>query len=140
MITKQYIIDYLKDTLSEDIFLVEVKIGSNQKIRVDLDKMDGIKLEECLQIHKQLYAEIEKNTENFELEVSSPGLSGNLRVWQQYSKIVGNEINLTTQDGLNFTGKLNYADQNQIKIQKSKEEELTLSYNEIKKAKQVIKF
>lgn len=140
MIEKQYILDNLKDIIDDSIFLVDLKVSTDAKIRLYIDKFEGIKLEECMNIHKQLYPIIEKKIEDFELEVSSPGLSGPLNVWQQYVKIIDNDVNITTKEGLNFTGKLNFADENQIKVQKSKNEELTLNYSEIKKAKQVIKF
>ncbi|MBN2890513.1 MAG: hypothetical protein JXL97_01475 [Bacteroidales bacterium] len=140
MIEKQYIVDSLKDTLKKDYFLVDVKIGANSKVTVHVDNFEGIKLAECREIHKKLYALIEQKTEEFELEVSSPGLTSNLKVWQQYKKIIGKDINITTRDGQNFDAILKNADEEKTELEKPNKELITLLYTEIKKAKQVIKF
>ncbi len=140
MIDKQYITDNLQDIIPEDCFLVEVKVSTDQKVRVLVDSNEGIKLGECRTIHRALYPLLEAKSENFELEVSSPGLTGILKVWQQYKKIIGNELNITTKEGLNFNGILKNADDKKIIIEKTNKESVVLLYTEIRKAKQVIKF
>ena len=121
-------------------FIVDITVGSDEKITVYIDKFSGnITLDDCQELHRKIYPEIEKLYDNFELNVSSPGLTTPLKVWQQYYKHRGEEIDVLTNDGKNINAKIVDADEQQV-VLNAKGKQITLPYSDIKKAKLVIKF
>ena len=140
MINKDFILKNLQEIIQDGIFVVDVKISPSSKIIVHLDNKDGLQLKDCRLVHKELYTIIEAETEMFELEVSSPGLTSDLKVWQQYDKIIGKRIIIVTTDDESITGLLEKANETEVELQLSKQETITLSYTQIRKAKQIITF
>ena len=87
MIEKEIIEGHLREILStKDIFLVEVKVDSSSKIRVHIDKMEGISIDDCVGVSRELEGKLDRDQEDFALEVSSPGLDAPFRVREQYVK------------------------------------------------------
>lgn len=140
MINKEFVIKNLQEIIEDGFFIVDVKISPSSKIVVHLDNKEGIKLKDCRLVHSKLYPLIEEETEFFELEISSPGLTNELKVWQQYEKIIDKRLSIITINDKSISGLLLSANDTEIKLQLSKEETITLSYNEIRKAKQIITF
>jgi len=140
MITKEEIKKLLDNISEPEFFTVDVKISQGGKITVFVDNYKGITISQCEAIHRILYPEISKKNENFELEVSSPGITKELKVWQQFAKLKDKEIDITTTEDEHFTGIILYAYQQNVTVAQSSENKLTLSYNDIKKAKLIINF
>ncbi len=123
--------------LNNDFFIVDINVSNNnEKIRIFLDKFSGnITLNECEQLHRMIYPEIEQLQENFSLEVSSPGLSSPLKVWQQFRKNIGQKIKVLTDENQSFEAVILDADNEKILLQKIKnKQEIPMTYNQIKKA------
>jgi len=141
MIDKQTVENLVRQLIDDnDYFVVDITVGSDDKITVYLDKFGkGISLDECEQFHRKLYPELEKMYDNFDLTVSSPGLTVEFKVWQQYYKNKGREIEVLTNDGNTYRGTIVDADDNQVVLQ-TKKQLVTLPYDQIKKAKLVLKF
>src|ERR1043165_7040938 len=74
----------LKETGS---FLVEVKVTPS-KIFVFIDTVQGLELEECVEMSRYLQQRFQTSDvfEHHELEVSSPGIDEPLKVLKQYEK------------------------------------------------------
>ena len=139
MLTKEFIVEKLQEIIKDNYFIVDVKVSPKLNIKIHLDNKEGVKLRECRIIHKQLYKELETKTETFDLEISSPGLTNDLKVWKQYEKLISKQLNIVTTEGESFTGELLQADEKQIEIKRSKQKTIQLSYDKIKRAKQFIK-
>ncbi len=141
MIDKNEIRQIVEQNLdSNDYFIVDITVGADEKITVYIDKFNGnITLDDCQKLHNKIYPELEELYDNFDLTVSSPGLTSGLKVWQQYYKNIGQEIEILQTDGKTIRGKIIEADQNQVKIQ-TKNQTITLPYDQIKKAKLILKF
>jgi len=133
-------------------FLVDVKV-SPSKIMVFIDKPAGLKIEDCIEVNRFLQMQLEESNvlENYELEVSSPGMDEPLKVFQQYQKRIGKELSVITFDGLKHTGILESADEEGIvlsetivKKEKGKKEKTTqsvqLPFTQIKETKVVVSF
>jgi ribosome maturation factor RimP len=106
-------IEHLVNTFLEnepDYFLVEVKIKPTNNIKVFIDGDKGISIEKCVQFNRQLYKLIESNTffpaGDFSLEVSSPGIDKPLKLYRQYSKNIGRNIEILFNDGTVKKGRL----------------------------------
>ena len=98
------------------LFLVDLSIRSNNRIKVLIDSEKGINVDECVQISKYLEKELDRGGDDFELEVSSPGVGTPLRVFQQYIQNIGREVSVVTNDNENYTGELITADENFIVV------------------------
>ena len=129
-------------------FLVSVTVGTQNVIRVFVDKQDGISITECLQISKYIDQELDREIEDFDLSVSSPGLSKSFVVKEQYQKNIGKEVAIKLQDGKKIKGKLLTFGE-EITIETSKKlkgkkqiitKVQTISLEQIKETKLIIKF
>ncbi len=90
--------------LGGDLFLVGVKVSSSNRIIILADTKKGISIEECADLHRQIEKELVRNTEDFELQVSSPGLDMPFGVIEQYFKNEGQKVAVTDNEGLKYYG------------------------------------
>jgi len=154
MITKQKILDIIDKRLNQqDIFLVDININSVNKIEVFIDSKKGISLDECIEISRIIESELGENSEDFELEISSPGLSQPSKVIEQYKKNIDNEVEVLLKDGLKNTGKLISVLEKGITVETEKlikegsrnkkkkiKEQIFIDFKEIKHTKEVLIF
>lgn len=132
----------------KDIFLVGVKVDNNNKIIVQIDTPLGISIDDCVRVSKELEEKLDRDREDFALEVSSPGLDSPFIVIEQYQKNVGKKINLVKQDGDKLEGILKKTGESGIvlevtrgrKGQTKDPELLELSFAEIKSGRASIQF
>jgi ribosome maturation factor RimP len=88
------------------LFLVSVKVSNANRIIVLADKNEGITIDECAAIHRHIENGLDRNKEDFELQVSSPGLDMPFVVIEQYYKNEGRKIEVTDNEGYKFIGNL----------------------------------
>lgn len=105
VIDKKHIEDIAKEALREtDMFLVDVLVSKTRVIQVFVDHMDGISLDDCATLHRKIEERLDREQEDFELQVSSPGLGQPIRVYQQYVKARGQKLEITRTDGESIKG------------------------------------
>lgn len=122
-----------------DIFLVEVSVKQGNVIRVHVDTPEGISIDECVKISRYVNETLDRDQEDYSLEVSSPGLGGAFRVRQQYEKNVGRDIEVLFSDGIKVKGKLLSVSEQGIVLLVNGDEE-KIGFKEIKTAKTIIAF
>jgi ribosome maturation factor RimP len=133
------------------LFLVDLSVGSNNHIKVLIDSEKGISVDECVRVSRYLEAELDRDEEDFELEVSSPGVGTPLKVFQQYIQNIGRTVAVVTKDNGNYTGELLEVDDQSILLKAEKYvrqgkrkvkqlEEKRIPFEEIKSTKVIIKF
>jgi ribosome maturation factor RimP len=153
MIDKAKITAFLNTELEENMFLVEVNVSPSNVIRVFVDSFDGLTIDQCISISRSLEQKLDRDKEDFELQVSSPGLSESFKVKEQYLKNKGREVEVQTLDGTQLTGILEEAGEEGITLKTSTRQKMEghkkkqavvkehlLTYNEIKSAKVVVSF
>lgn len=147
----QLLEDFLKER--EDLFLIELKISPTNDIAVVIDGDDGVTLQDCLDASRAIENNLDREVEDFSLQVHSFGLSGPLQNERQYTKNIGRELDVTLNDDSEISGELLKTDENSItlllKYRKPKEigkgkvdveEEREIEYKNIKKTLVTIKF
>lgn len=149
MLKKEEIESIIKEAISgTEIFVVEAAIKPGNIIRVFIDEPNGISMEECVRISKAIESGFDREEQDFDLQVSSPGLENPLLVLQQYTKNIGNELKVETVNKQRFVGELLEADSNGIilnalvklkiagsKKKKTESQAVNLKFEEIKSAK-----
>ena len=107
MIDKEHIKGSVKEFIrGTGLFLVAVKVSSANRITVLADKKEGITIEECVAIHRHIEKSLDREKEDFELQVSSPGLDLPFGVIEQYYKNEGRKVEVTDNEGTKYAGYL----------------------------------
>jgi len=132
--------------LNKDLFLVDIVIKSGNRITVFLDSDSGLHIKDCVEISRHIESNLDRDTEDFSLEVSSAGLDQPLKLLRQYQKNIGNELKIVTTDDKSYVAILTELKDDLLtllipenKKAKTPEKVMVLSVNEIKEAKLVIK-
>ena len=133
----------------EGFFLVTTELKSGGEIVVETDNdLKPISLEEIIALTREIKDAVgEDQLGEYDLTVSSAGLTSPLRLPRQYRKFVGKPLAVLQKNGIKETGLLKYADDEKITLEvmrKVKEEgkkrkteqavELIIPYSEIKSA------
>lgn len=138
---------YLRESGSES-FLVDAVVKPGSLIVVEIDSEEGIDIEECIALSKFIEAGLDREVEDFELEVGSAGVTSPFKVLRQYEKNIGNPVDVLTRKGIKTSGILKSADENGFVITTTKmvkaegakrkmavEEDLPFTYDEVKSVK-----
>lgn len=146
----QIVESYLSTT---DYYLVDLHITNDNRIQIEIDSFDGVSIDFCVQVSKYVESQLDREKEDFELEVSSAGLTEPFKVLKQYEKNFGNEVEVLTKDGRKLTGILTQATtdffvlevEKTVKPEGAKRkitvvEQLNFNYSDIKYTKYIIRF
>lgn len=137
---------------NKSLFLIDFSVGLDNKIKVVLDGDNGVNLEDCIEVSRAIEHQLDREEEDFALEVTSAGATSPLVLPRQFKKNLGRKIKVITQDG-EIEGTLTAATEEAITLEwkarepkpvgkgkhtVQKKQELGLS--EINEAKVVLKF
>lgn len=110
MIDKTIVIDTVKEAIDgTDMFLVDVTVDNSNSIVVTLDSYEGMDVDTCADIARKIESRLDRDTEDYDLEVGSAGLTSPFKVKEQYLKNIGNEVEVLTRDGRKLHGILDEA-------------------------------
>jgi ribosome maturation factor RimP len=147
MIDKSHIEKLVNEFINgTEIFLVAVRVSSANKITLLADTMKGITIDECAALHRHIEKSLNRDIEDFELQVSSPGLDMPFGVIEQYQKNEGKKVEVITIDGEKFTGTLKnvtsggFELETEVKIKGRGKETKDISFNldQVKATKTVL--
>ena len=141
----------LQRLLTDDIFLIEIKVKPTNNIKIFLDADSGLGIEKCIRINRALYKQMEEMgmypEGDFSLEVSSPGIGEPLKKHRQYVKNIGREVEVVSNEDVTTTGKLLSATEDSITVEttegKGKKQVISnveIPFSSIKQTKVLIKF
>ena len=122
-----------------------LKISTDNRINVAIDGDNGITIDDCIELSRTIEGSLDRDAEDFELNVASAGLDSPLKLKRQYKKNVGRDLTVTTFEGETTEGQLVEADDEHITLQpqgnrKSQPKPVQYAYSDIKTAKIVIHF
>jgi len=109
----------LQDALDENpsLFLIDLKIDSSNKIQVILDGDKGVSLNDCIAVSRAIEHNLDREEEDFALEVMSAGASEPLVLPRQFQKNVGRTLTVKTKSGEKLEGELTRVSGNTIKLE-----------------------
>lgn len=162
MITKQIVEQLANERIAErelDVYIVDINIGPAYQIVVELDSENGsVAITDCIAISRNIEHNLDREEQDFSLEVASADISKPFKVLKQYIKNIGRAVEvkpLTTNDYKSgkLEGVLKSATEEEIVIttrekkriegRKKKEwveEDHTFKMNEVKETKIIITF
>lgn len=148
MIDKSDIQREVEKALGEsDKYVVEVKVKAGNRITVLLDSDTHITIDDCVAVTRHIESAFSRETEDYDLTVSSAGIDQPYKLLRQYIKNIGREVEVSLADGSVFKGKLIAADKDKItvyrktKVKKVETEETReIPFGEIKQTKEIISF
>jgi ribosome maturation factor RimP len=153
MIKKETVKKLVEERLDDNMFIVEITVNEYNVINVFIDSFDGLTIDQCIAVSRHVEHSFDREEEDFELHVSSPGLTEKFKVSEQYYKYVGKSVEVKTLSGLNAEGIIVSASDDGIVFETSKREKVEghkkkqlvvkqyqLKYEEIEIAKAVISF
>lgn len=147
---KQIVESYIT---AKGYYLVDINVTKDNHISVEIDHFEGVSIDFCVELTREIESGIDRETEDYELQVSSAGLTEPFKVLKQYQKNTGNEVEVLTKEGKKITGVLTAADAEKITLQIEKQikpegakrkvtlsEDLEIPYENIKTTKYIIRF
>src|ERR1041385_5851820 len=133
-----------------DLFITDITVTPGNKIQVCIDKMNGgIVISDCVQVSRHIEANLDRNAEDYQLDVSSAGRETPFKVNKQYLQNTGRKVEVITLDGQRYEGKLLSANEEGIELEmshrdKKAKKEITevkpINYLQIKQTKKIITF
>ena len=105
----------LQEALGENssLFLIELAFLANNKIKVVVDGDSGVPLSECIRISRSIENNLDREEDDFSLEVTSPDIAHPFVVLRQYKKNIGRIIKVKTQEE-EYEGTLTSAEETKI--------------------------
>lgn len=154
MIDKEVVRKLVDEWLDgKDYFLTGLSISADSRIVVEIDHEEGVWIEDCVALSRHIENGLDREQEDFELEVGSAGIGQPFKVLRQYEIHQGERVEVLTADGRKLTGVLSgVTPENfvltvteKVKLEGKKrpelqERDLTLRYDEVKYTKYLIDF
>ena len=136
-----------------DLFLIDFTISSDSKIYVVIDGDNGVSVEDCIFISRAIEHNLDREEEDFSLEVTSAGATTPLVNKRQYKKNIGRTLQVKAKDNVKVEAKLTEVGDEQILLEwKTKEpkpvgkgkitvnKQAKIAFDDILEAKVIIKF
>ncbi len=119
MTFKEKVSNLLEEGLLENptLFLVDLSILESYKITVTLDGDNGVTLQDCIDISRVIENNLDREEQDFSLEVASAGVSTPLKLVRQYKKNIGRTVRVKTA-----------TETIEAKLEAASEESITLSW------------
>lgn len=107
MIDKRQVEEAVNEWLKEkEYFLVELSVEPDDRIVVVIDHKDGVWIEDCADLSRYIESKLNRDDEDYELEVGSAGLGQPFKVAQQWENHLGKTVETFARDGHKFEGTL----------------------------------
>lgn len=154
MISKQTVEQLVNQWLDgKDYFLTDISVSSDDRIVVEIDHEEGVWIEDCVELSRFIESHLDREQEDFELEVGSAGIGQPFKVLRQYEIHQGDNVEVLLADGRKLKGELGHVTEQGFTLafeEKVREEgakrpklvtrELPVSFAEVKWTKYLIDF
>lgn len=137
----------------QDLFLIDFDVLGDNAIKIVIDGDNGVLVEDCMFISRAIEHNLDREEQDFSLEVLSAGATTPLTNKRQYKKNIGRTLSVQTTSNEDIEGTLAEVDDEKILLEwKTREpkpvgkgkvtvkKQAELSYDTISKAQVVIKF
>ena len=149
MITEEQVIKLAEQHIAgSDKFIVSVKVKPGNKIAVFIDADSAVLIDDCIKLSRFIESQLDRDKEDFELDVSSAGLDSPLKLERQYKKNIGKQVKVVLKNGVVKVGMLAAVTDKGFELTetiKEKKKEVqkvntTFTFSEVKETRIVINF
>ncbi len=151
VISKQHITELAESFLKgSENYLIDVKVSASNKISVLIENDQHVAIQDCINLSRHIEHSLDREQEDFELEVSSPGIDQPFRHERQYHKYSGQTVEIKLRNGIKHKGTLSLSSGDSISLLPTKStsskkintpaEPVNFSLNDILETRLVIKF
>jgi ribosome maturation factor RimP len=119
MISKELVETLVLKELSEEYFVVNISIKKGNFIEIVIDGDQGVNIQKCVDVSRSVEGSLDREAEDFELSVSSAGLGKPFKVYRQYIKNIGKEVEVTPAEGKPISGIIKQVDEDGFDLQVS---------------------
>ena len=132
----------------KDYFLTDITVSPDNSIVIEIDHAEGVWIEDCVALSRYIENHLDRDIEDYELEVGSAGIGQPFKVLRQYEINVGEPVEVLTTNGKKLVGTLKEATpdhfvitiEEKVKMEGEKrpkmvERDLTFGYDEVKYTK-----
>ena len=154
MITKEHILSLANAHLNNsNIYVTGLKIGSDNQINLFIDGDEGVTIKDCVALSRAIEGNLDRNKEDYALDVSSHGATTPLAMPRQYPKHIGRTLEIKLIDGTKVEGELVACSEEEIRLEHSTREnkpvgkgkitvvrQQTIKYSDIKESKIKLKY
>lgn len=153
MIDKEQIKSIAEQYIEDPMFLVDVAVHPGNIIVVEIDSDESVSIDDCIALSREIESNLDREVEDFELEVGSAGVTAPFKMPRQYQKNIGNEVEILSKTGQKLSGLLKDATDTGFTVTITKkekpegakkrievEEDLVFGYDEVKYTKYLIRF
>jgi ribosome maturation factor RimP len=134
-------------------FIVDLSISAANQIKLLIDSDTGISVANCMSVSRNVEHNLDREVEDFSLEVSSAGIDQPFKIRRQYIKNIGREVKVSLHDELVIEGLLEEVNENNIVVLTRKKERIEgrkakkwvetkhiINFDDIKETKVIISF
>lgn len=82
---------------NDSLFLIELSFLANNKIKVVIDGDQGVPLSECVRVSRAVEHNLDREEDDFSLEVTTPDITQPLTNKRQYFKNIGRTLKVKTE-------------------------------------------
>src|SRR5574344_1093552 len=117
MIDKNKVEEIVNEWLEgKNYFLTDLSVTADDHIVVEIDDKEGVWIDDCVDLSKFIESRMNRDKEDYELEVGSAGIGQPFKDFQQYFNHIGKEVEVLTKDGKKITGLLKEADKDKFTL------------------------
>lgn len=120
-VVKTVVEEWLQD---KEYFLVDIEVSTDDRIVVEIDHADGVWIEDCVSLSRFIEGRLNRDEEDYELEVGSAGIGQPFKVEQQYINCIGKNVEVLAADGKKMEGVLKSVDGRQFVVTVSEKQKV----------------
>lgn len=155
MAFKEKVKELINQAMAEhtDLFLIDYTISTDYKISITIDGDQGVTLQDCIDVSRIIEHSLDREEQDFSLEVASAGATSPLKLPRQFKKNIGRKLKVVTLSQEKYEATIVDADDTQIFLEwKSREtkpvgkgkvtveKKEAVAYDQIKEAIVIITF
>jgi ribosome maturation factor RimP len=110
----------LSEIKNDQIVIVDIQVKSGNLIKILLDSYVGVSIDDCVKVSRLIENNFDREIEDYDLEVSSYGISQAFKIPLQYEKNLEKQVEVYLKNGKIVRGilkKYNFENENLIEIE-----------------------
>ena len=112
-VVREIVSEFLAGTKYE---LIELKVSPKNEILVEIDSYEGVDVDFCVKLNQYIQQKLDREVEDYELEVGSVSLTAPFKTKMQYEKNLGHDVEVLGKDGKKYRGELVEVNDDDFKI------------------------